>query len=80
MLISMLATVSVLGVNSTHTLPRRLGSHVPGYCGIDRLSLGPWKYELALQVSEGCKLHEPNAVLKNKSARTKVQHGLRQSL
>lgn len=66
MLTPMLATVSVLNVNSTHTLPRRLGSDVPSYCGIDtkdRLSLGPWKYELALQMSEGCKLHERNAVL-----------------
>lgn len=51
MLTSMLATVSVLSVNSTHTLPRRLGSDVPSYCGTgtkDRLSLGTWKYELAL--------------------------------
>lgn len=62
----MLAAVSVFGVNSTHTLPRRLGSDVPSYCGIDtkdRLSLGPWERKLALQMSEGCKLHEPNAVL-----------------
>lgn len=64
MLTPVLATVRVLSVNSTHILPRRLGSDVPSYWGIDtkdRLSLGPWKYDLALQVFGGCKLHEPNA-------------------
>lgn len=65
MLTPMLATLSVLSMNSTYTLLRRLGSDVPSYYGIDtkdRLSLGPWKYELTLHVPEGCKLHEPNTV------------------
>lgn len=60
------ARVNVLSVNSTHALPKRLGSDVPSYCGVDtedRLSLGHLKYELALKMSEGCQLHEPNVVL-----------------
>jgi len=35
MLTSMSAGVSVLGVNSTHTLPKKLGSDVPSYCDVD---------------------------------------------
>lgn len=55
----------MLNMNSTHTLPKRLGSDVPS-CGAntnDRLSLGHLKYKLALKISEGYKLHEPNVVL-----------------
>lgn len=62
----MAARVSVLSMNRTHALPKRLGSDVPGYCGVDtkdRLPLGLLTYELALKMSKCCKLHEPNVVL-----------------
>lgn len=59
------ATVSVLSMTGTSS-PKMLSSDMPSYCGIDtkdRLSLGHLKYEHALKMSEGCKLHEHDVVL-----------------
>lgn len=84
MLTSMLATVSVLSVNSTHTLPRRLGSDVPSYCGTDTKTGCPWGLG---NMSLLCKclkaaVNSMNQMqfFKNKHPSPKVQHGLRQSL
>lgn len=60
------ARVSVLSMTSTCTLPEWWGSDVPIYCGMDTkdtLSPGHLKYELALKVSGGCTLQQPNLVL-----------------